>query len=213
MFAGWSSPVARQAHNLKAAGSNPAPATNFKTLGQPRVFCFSRSLIPPAPVNTSAGRSRPRSAIPFPSINPGPATATLPRPVSRKHAVGARPPEPVGKPPTGRSRRREEADFHDVGVSCLRLVTSAATFHPSTPGRRNARHETGRANFRTVFSDSPKSERWAAFGLVGARAVGGRFCGLKAALRSRPHCLVTAQTMPSRIVGKCSRLRLRTARL
>ncbi|MGO7593413.1 hypothetical protein, partial [Rhizobium leguminosarum] len=24
---GWSSPVARQAHNLKAAGSNPAPAT------------------------------------------------------------------------------------------------------------------------------------------------------------------------------------------
>ena len=27
--AGWSSPVARQAHNLKAAGSNPAPATKF----------------------------------------------------------------------------------------------------------------------------------------------------------------------------------------
>ncbi len=26
-IAGWSSPVARQAHNLKAAGSNPAPAT------------------------------------------------------------------------------------------------------------------------------------------------------------------------------------------
>ena len=29
--AGWSSPVARQAHNLKVAGSNPAPATNAKT--------------------------------------------------------------------------------------------------------------------------------------------------------------------------------------
>ena len=28
--AGWSSPVARQAHNLKVAGSNPAPATNQK---------------------------------------------------------------------------------------------------------------------------------------------------------------------------------------
>lgn len=26
-LSGWSSPVARQAHNLKAAGSNPAPAT------------------------------------------------------------------------------------------------------------------------------------------------------------------------------------------
>ena len=30
-IAGWSSLVARQAHNLKAAGSNPAPATNFST--------------------------------------------------------------------------------------------------------------------------------------------------------------------------------------
>jgi hypothetical protein len=29
--AGWSSPVARQAHNLKVAGSNPAPATNART--------------------------------------------------------------------------------------------------------------------------------------------------------------------------------------
>ena len=27
--AGWSSPVARQAHNLKVTGSNPVPATNF----------------------------------------------------------------------------------------------------------------------------------------------------------------------------------------
>ena len=27
-IAGWSSPVARQAHNLKVVGSNPAPATN-----------------------------------------------------------------------------------------------------------------------------------------------------------------------------------------
>ena len=28
LTAGWSSPAARQAHNLKVAGSNPAPATN-----------------------------------------------------------------------------------------------------------------------------------------------------------------------------------------
>ena len=27
--AGWSSPVARQAHNLKVVGSNPTPATNL----------------------------------------------------------------------------------------------------------------------------------------------------------------------------------------
>ena len=30
-IAGWSSPVARQAHNLKVVGSNPTPAT-IKTL-------------------------------------------------------------------------------------------------------------------------------------------------------------------------------------
>ena len=30
--AGWSSPVARQAHNLKVAGSNPAPATNTRKI-------------------------------------------------------------------------------------------------------------------------------------------------------------------------------------
>jgi hypothetical protein len=32
LIAGWSSPVARQAHNLKVAGSNPAPATKFPKL-------------------------------------------------------------------------------------------------------------------------------------------------------------------------------------
>ncbi len=33
--AGWSSPVARQAHNLKVVGSNPTPATNyFKDLAE-----------------------------------------------------------------------------------------------------------------------------------------------------------------------------------
>ena len=45
--AGWSSLVARQAHNLKVAGSNPAPATNYFTLLQlisrlefEAAFCF-----------------------------------------------------------------------------------------------------------------------------------------------------------------------------
>jgi hypothetical protein len=31
--AGWSSLVARRAHNPKVVGSNPAPATNFKVVG------------------------------------------------------------------------------------------------------------------------------------------------------------------------------------
>ena len=35
--AGWSSLVARQAHNLKAAGSNPAPATKKRDEFVPRL--------------------------------------------------------------------------------------------------------------------------------------------------------------------------------
>jgi hypothetical protein len=48
--AGWSSPVARQAHNLKAAGSNPAPATKIKPLTQ-RVsgFLLCRAMPPARP--------------------------------------------------------------------------------------------------------------------------------------------------------------------
>src|SRR5436190_21358938 len=38
--AGWSSPVARQAHNLKVEGSNPSPATN-STPEPPRFRRFS----------------------------------------------------------------------------------------------------------------------------------------------------------------------------
>src|SRR5689334_6358292 len=33
--AGWSSPVARQAHNLKVVGSNPTPATTDNSAGSP----------------------------------------------------------------------------------------------------------------------------------------------------------------------------------
>src|SRR5216683_1590063 len=35
-IAGWSSPVARQAHNLKVVGSNPTPATKSNLVAQPR---------------------------------------------------------------------------------------------------------------------------------------------------------------------------------
>jgi hypothetical protein len=33
--AGWSSPVARQAHNLKVVGSNPAPAPKVLMIASP----------------------------------------------------------------------------------------------------------------------------------------------------------------------------------
>ena len=39
--AGWSSPVARQAHNLKVVGSNPTPATKYiaKAVSSEAAFC------------------------------------------------------------------------------------------------------------------------------------------------------------------------------
>ena len=43
-IAGWSSPVARQAHNLKVIGSNPIPATKcqaLENLSFSRAFCCS----------------------------------------------------------------------------------------------------------------------------------------------------------------------------
>jgi DNA mismatch endonuclease Vsr len=46
--AGWSSPVARQAHNLKVTGSNPVPATNRqyygRIYGKPDVVLISKKV-------------------------------------------------------------------------------------------------------------------------------------------------------------------------
>jgi hypothetical protein len=54
--AGWSSPVARQAHNLKVVGSNPTPATNlFNDLA-----IFSE-FFPRSPVRCRSFSLRPRS--------------------------------------------------------------------------------------------------------------------------------------------------------
>ena len=43
--AGWSSMVARRAHNPKVVGSNPAPATNFKNPRFPEGFLLSAVLV------------------------------------------------------------------------------------------------------------------------------------------------------------------------
>jgi hypothetical protein len=57
--AGWSSPVARQAHNLKVIGSNPIPATKYAKLPWRKLrefrFCWARNLYP--------AQDRARSAI------------------------------------------------------------------------------------------------------------------------------------------------------
>ena len=79
--AGWSSPVARQAHNLKVAGSNPAPATNItyhgtrQPAGSRRAGLLSFHAAPPEPPaahgsgrRTEKGRGLRR--VPGPSRRP-----------------------------------------------------------------------------------------------------------------------------------------------
>gem|GEM_PF-3933838 len=59
--AGWSSPVARQAHNLKVAGSNPAPATKFqitKLISRWRESVASAGEVAPRPADHNLKSSR-----------------------------------------------------------------------------------------------------------------------------------------------------------
>jgi hypothetical protein len=51
LIAGWSSPVARQAHNLKVASSNLAPATRLKPVNSKSWRAFSPANSPVAAVN------------------------------------------------------------------------------------------------------------------------------------------------------------------
>src|ERR1700755_424152 len=51
--AGWSSPVARQAHNLKVVGSNPAPATNLRNPALKAGFFVLKSLPAPQRINST----------------------------------------------------------------------------------------------------------------------------------------------------------------
>jgi hypothetical protein len=52
--AGWSSPVARQAHNLKVTGSNPVPATNIQRPASSGPFCFLLTLAADSNLSSAA---------------------------------------------------------------------------------------------------------------------------------------------------------------
>src|SRR3546814_9507191 len=66
--AGWSSPVARQAHNLKVAGSNPAPATNCPETADAESKTSASTFLIPTTCTISASRppsstTKPASAV------------------------------------------------------------------------------------------------------------------------------------------------------
>ncbi len=78
--AGWSSPVARQAHNLKAAGSNPAPATTVACRPPgPKPGGFFRWSTPISPQARPPARS-PAPRPPARAGSPGSSSAVSRRP-------------------------------------------------------------------------------------------------------------------------------------
>ena len=56
LIAGWSSPVARQAHNLKVLGSNPSPATNFSPAAMRGFFMAVTKAYQVYVIRNAAGR-------------------------------------------------------------------------------------------------------------------------------------------------------------
>ena len=61
--AGWSSPVARQAHNLKVTGSNPVPATTVTCLTPAPTVRASAFAAKPPLHNDNIAASSPKSSI------------------------------------------------------------------------------------------------------------------------------------------------------
>lgn len=91
--AGWSSPVAREAHNLEVAGSNPAPA-----ISRPHcppwpvraVFCAAscRDFTPATPSGTTGWtRSRPGRTTP---TGPASASCTMATEVPESRSISSR---------------------------------------------------------------------------------------------------------------------------
>jgi hypothetical protein len=78
--AGWSSPVARQAHNLKVAGSNPAPATKSWRRSRGGSVRPGRSPTKPGPgARATPWSARPSTAGRKPRTGPPASRARWPR--------------------------------------------------------------------------------------------------------------------------------------
>ena len=100
-FAGWSSPVARQAHNLKVAGSNPAPATTDHLPHEARPGRHGRGVrftTPPTPWPNSGGHAA-APANPQTARSCQPDASAMRALLSRTAAAIGRPGErPHGEP-------------------------------------------------------------------------------------------------------------------
>jgi hypothetical protein len=90
LIAGWSSLVARQAHNLKVAGSNPAPATNLDgsqtTVCEPFLFA-SMARREPSKMAVDAPKFTGVNYSPFLSTTQGSASSCQQWPVSWRNQI------------------------------------------------------------------------------------------------------------------------------
>ncbi len=121
--AGWSSPVARQAHNLKVAGSNPAPATNdySENPALQRGFSFVRNL----PAHKATGVRQVieggwMAGIYSPDFNPivtPLSSGSLSREWETTRSRGYEPDR------TRRALMLEFEQFHSQGVGCKAVST------------------------------------------------------------------------------------------
>src|SRR5690349_248414 len=78
--AGWSSPVARQAHNLKVVGSNPTPATKPSS---PTIITHALTRQPVRRLRRFATVASPRQAHNLKVVGSNPTPATKPRSQSK----------------------------------------------------------------------------------------------------------------------------------
>ena len=171
--AGWSSPVARQAHNLKVAGSNPAPATSFTCTSrssctrppgrvlalwpsariaarspahldrQPAVLRHQHDRLDQRRGSPRAPRGRPRP--PGPRAAP-PPSAGRPRPGRDAAAASAR--SAVASSASSASRRRSS--------SCIRAFIDGS-YSPSSIARirPSIRRLTSASSLRLAASPAP----------------------------------------------------------
>ena len=142
--AGWSSPVARQAHNLKAAGSNPAPATNDSC----EASAEAAAALDPDP-NASMAASCPRTSIcgdPFSPAGQGTRRTSSIKPLTCSRAAAA-------------SSSKAASRAADPPVRRY----SSGRFGIGRGGRRDARANSlpGSARGRRVRPSSPSTGRQA----------------------------------------------------
>ena len=147
--AGWSSPVARQAHNLKVAGSNPAPATKHsKTRTEPAAARTAHTR-PHGSRRAGLDASRPRRATQGPcEADPNPRHAQAAGPSPAEHA----PRKGRGLAPCSRLRGHAHAGSACASLRLRLAKTKQRKIPVERPIQRLMLHASGAVDRRRIRS-------------------------------------------------------------